>query len=199
MWLQGSSSCFQAVAKPPFQTQLHHSLLRLISCISLQITVLRALPAELCSGASSAHTALFKRKIHLQLPKVWACSQELPLVVFVFLSSILAPQSRAEPSNTGNGFLFSSEKKKQRSAAQKHSSQRARSPTQVNSHDGPEEHQKNKGYKVLSLRKRQYLRRNDFFPTHKFCVGDCLAMPFEHHDWLLSVAKIVVVNTVIWR
>lgn len=43
------------------------------------------------------------------------------------------------------------------------------------------------------------LRRNDFLPVYKLSVGHGLPVAFENHDWLLSVAEIIVVDTVVWK
>lgn len=138
--------------------------------------------------------------VHPQLPILGACGQELHPVVFIFLLlSILASQDRVRAKwHRELISIFVSEEKAMICFPK--AQQLARTPA----HAGeltpwPWGMPESKGYEVFSLHKRQYLRRDNFFPAHKFCVGDCLAMPFEHHDRLLSVAKIVVVNTVIWR
>lgn len=44
----------------------------------------------------------------------------------------------------------------------------------------------------------KYLRRDYFLPTNKLCIRNSLAVTFEDHDGLLSVPKIIIVDTVIW-
>lgn len=45
--------------------------------------------------------------------------------------------------------------------------------------------------------RQMYLRRNNFLSVDELGIGDGLPVAFEHHDWLLSVAEIIVVNTVV--
>lgn len=138
-------------------------------------------------------------KFHLQLPKASTWAQEPLLVVFISLLSILAPQDTAQPSDTKNEFLFSTQRKnndllpKSTAACESsHAHRWTRSRALKSS-------EKRRLHSFFSPHKRQHLRRDDFFPADEFCIGDGLAVPFEHHDGLLSVAEVVVVNTVIWR
>lgn len=43
-----------------------------------------------------------------------------------------------------------------------------------------------------------YLRRDNFLPVDKLGVRHGLPVTFEHHDGLLSVAQVVVMDTVVW-
>lgn len=103
--------------------------------------------------------ALQKGTIHLQRRKLRACGQKLDLFASVFLLSFLAPQDRADPSDTRNELLFSS-LKKQRSASEKHSSDCAHPPTPGNSHEGPDDCQKPRATRFLA-----YLIGNTYAET----------------------------------
>lgn len=43
-----------------------------------------------------------------------------------------------------------------------------------------------------------YLRRNNLLSVDKLGIGHGLPVTFEHHDGLLGVAQVVVVDTVVW-
>ena len=42
-----------------------------------------------------------------------------------------------------------------------------------------------------------YLRRDNLFSVHKFCIRHSFAMTFKHSQWFTAVTKIVIMYTMV--